>query len=121
MPSGWSLVALDELRAPGDYTFVGGPFGSDLTTADYVSEPGVPVIRGTNLGGKESRFIDEGFVYVTERKAKSLRRNTAYPGDVVFTQRGTLGQVAVIPLPARFESYAIFSKPNETDSGFVPD
>ncbi len=107
MPIGWSLVALDELRATGDYTFVGGPFGSDLTTADYVNEPGVPVIRGTNLGGKESRFIDDGFVYVTEQKATDLRRNTAYPGDVVFTQRGTLGQVALIPLSARFSRYVI--------------
>jgi type I restriction enzyme, S subunit len=106
-PDKWSVFALDELRAPGDYTLVGGPFGSDLTTSDYVSKPGVPVIRGTNLGGKESVFVDEGFVYVSERKAESLRRNTAYRGDIVFTQRGTLGQVALIPKDSRFDRYVI--------------
>jgi type I restriction enzyme S subunit len=107
LPRGWSIVPLSELRATGDYTFVGGPFGSDLTSADYIAEPGVPVIRGTNLGGKESRFVDEGFVYVSDKKANLLLRNCAYPGDVVFTQRGTLGQVAVIPSSARFERYVI--------------
>ena len=34
-------------------------------------------------------------------------RNTAYPGDLVFTQRGTLGQVGIIPREARFERYII--------------
>jgi len=106
-PPGWQFVELNELRAEGDYTLVGGPFGSELTTADYISNPGVPVIRGTNLGGKESRFVDDGFVFVTEHKAKQLRRNAAYPGDIIFTQRGTLGQVAVIPEATRFKSYII--------------
>jgi type I restriction enzyme, S subunit len=107
LPDGWAVQELDSLRAEGDYTFVGGPFGSDLTSKDYVQEPGVPVIRGTNLGGNESRFIDDGFVYVSARKAEALRRNMAFPGDVVFTQRGTLGQVAVIPKGARFDRYVI--------------
>ena len=107
LPTGWTFVPLGELRAPGDHKFVGGPFGSDLTTADYVSGPGVPVIRGTNLGGKESRFVDEGFVFVTEQKAEELVRNSAYPGDVIFTQRGTLGQIGIIPKDSRFERYVI--------------
>ena len=107
MPKQWTARTLESLQAPGDYTFVGGPFGSDLTSKDYVAQPGVPVIRGTNLGGTESRFIDDGFVYVTEEKAESLRRNLAYPGDLIFTQRGTLGQVAIIPAHSRFSKYVI--------------
>lgn len=107
LPEGWVLVELGELRAPGDYTFVGGPFGSDLTRDDYLSEPGVPVIRGINLGGDEGRFVDDGFVYVSEHKAQVLRRNMAFPGDLIFTQRGTLGQVASIPLESRFKKYVI--------------
>ena len=85
LPNGWAVQELDSLRAKGEHTFVGGPFGSDLTSKDYVQEPGIPVIRGTNLGGNESRFIDDGFVYVSARKADALRRNMAFPGDVVFT------------------------------------
>lgn len=103
VPKGWTLAQLDDVRAEGDYTLVGGPFGSDLTQRDYVSD-GVPVIRGTNLGGTEGRFVDDNFVFVSEHKAQSLRRNIALPGDVLFTQRGTLGQVAVIPKNARLPS-----------------
>lgn len=126
LPPHWTTVELASLRAEGDHTFVGGPFGSDLTQRDYVAEPGVPVIRGTNLGGSQSHFVDDGFVYVTERKAETLSRNMAFPGDLVFTQRGTLGQVAVVPKKARFRRYVISQSqmkltadPTKADSGFL--
>ena len=107
IPKGWRVLELDALKADGGASLVGGPFGSDLTQRDYVIEPGVPVIRGTNLDGKNSRFVDEGFVYVNERKALQLSKNLAFPGDLIFTQRGTLGQVAIIPQSARFSRYVI--------------
>ncbi|WP_255769561.1 restriction endonuclease subunit S [Pseudarthrobacter sulfonivorans] len=57
---------------------------------------GVPVIRGTNLGF--GRHLGGDFAFVSEGKvARDLSRNTAAPDDVVFTQRGTLGQVALVP------------------------
>ena len=73
---------------------VGGPFGSSLVGNDY-ELAGVPVIRGTNLGF--GKYLGGSFVYVSEEKvARDLARNTAVPGDIVFTQRGTLGQVALV-------------------------
>ena len=107
MPPTWQFAELGTLRASGDNSLAGGPFGSDLTTVDYQTEPGVPVIRGTNLGGEGGEFVDDGFVFVSNRKAESLRRNMAFPGDIVFTQRGTLGQVAIIPTKPRFPCYVI--------------
>lgn len=106
LPAGWSRMPVDDLKAPGPYTCVGGPFGSNLTSRDYV-EDGVPVIRGTNLGAKTNTFIDDGFVFVSEAKANDLVQNMAYPGDLVFTQRGTLGQVALIPVSARYPRYVV--------------
>ncbi|MFJ2107547.1 restriction endonuclease subunit S [Streptomyces microflavus] len=84
---------------------IGGPFGSSLGSKDYVSS-GVPVIRGTNLAS-QGKFDGRDFVYVSEGKARGqLARNLALPGDVVFTQRGTLGQVGIVPaLP--FDAYVI--------------
>jgi type I restriction enzyme S subunit len=76
-----------------------------LTTRDYVEE-GIPVIRGGNLPDARE-FLDEDFVFVREEKADALLANTAYPGDVVFTQRGTLGQVGVIPLESAFPRYVV--------------
>ena len=41
--------------------------------------------------------ISGDFVFVSEPKAKSLSANLAHTNDLVFTQRGTLGQVAIVP------------------------
>ena len=85
---------VSDIAAPTKNALVGGPFGSDLVSRDYVPS-GIPVIRGTNLG--HGRWVDGEFAYVTPQKADALASNCAKPGDVVFTQRGTLGQVALLP------------------------
>ena len=95
-----------QLAAPKAHAFVGGPFGSKLTSKDYVAE-GIPVIRGTNLAS--GRYLNEqDFVFVSEEKLrKDLSTNVAHRGDVVFTQRGTLGQVSIIPENSNFDEYVI--------------
>ena len=89
----WPTGTLRDVAAPKG--LVGGPFGSSLGGKDYVDD-GVPVIRGGNLSTKGA-FDASAFVYVTPEKAASLAHNQARPGDVVFTQRGTLGQVGIVP------------------------
>jgi type I restriction enzyme, S subunit len=101
----WPLVTVDSIKADSRYSLVGGPFGSNLTTRHYVDE-GVPVIRGVNLPDDRS-FVDDEFVFVRDEKADELLPNNAFPGDIVFTQRGTLGQVGIIPQEARFPRYVI--------------
>jgi type I restriction enzyme S subunit len=97
--SEWRRVLLAELAAPTRNALVGGPFGSDLLSADY-TDSGVPVIRGENLSA--GRWVSGPFVYVSEEKARKLSANTAGPLDVVFTQRGAnhYRQVAVVPRDA---------------------
>ncbi|MBK8468229.1 MAG: restriction endonuclease subunit S [Actinomycetales bacterium] len=57
---------------------------------------GVPVIRGGNMG--DGPWVGGEFAFVTKEKWEAdLARNSASPGDLVFTQRGTLGQVAIVP------------------------
>src|SRR5258708_5086913 len=92
-----------DIAAPTRNALVGGPFGSDLVSKDYV-ETGVPVIRGQNLG--QGRWVGGEFAYVTPEKADSLASNLAKPNDIVFTQRGTLGQVAIVP-DRPFDRYLI--------------
>jgi len=92
--SDWNIARVADIAAPKG--LVGGPFGSSLGSKDYV-ESGIPVIRGVNLGS-DGKFDMREFVYVTPEKVKQeLSRNLAEPGDVVFTQRGTLGQVGIVP------------------------
>lgn len=43
-------------------------------------------------------WLSGEFVYVSQEKfERDLARNSAMPGDLVFTQRGTLGQVVMVP------------------------
>jgi len=83
----------------------GGPFGSKLVQRDYV-ETGIPVIRGCNLP-VERKFSSDEFVFVSPEKADELLPNNAHSGDLVFTQRGTLGQVGIIPDGLPYSRYVI--------------
>jgi type I restriction enzyme S subunit len=94
--------ALSALAAPRG--LAGGPFGSSLTTRDFVTE-GIPVLQGSNLTGA-APFVSGPFKFVSPQKASTLSNNLAQPGDVVVTQRGTLGQVALIP-DGGYPSYVV--------------
>jgi type I restriction enzyme, S subunit len=95
-------LLLEDLGASVKNAIVGGPFGSNLVSKDYV-DAGVPVIRGQNMGQK---WVGGEFVFVSSDKAEQLSPNKARPGDLVFTQRGTLGQVAIVPAKP-FEEYIV--------------
>ena len=98
IPLNWEVVPLVSVAsATGS-----GAFGSKLGRKD--SQPhGVPVIRGANLrvGGG---FDERDFVFVSPAKADELRSSWALRGDILVTQRGTLGQVGKIPVGHSFQS-----------------
>jgi len=102
IPDDWKIVSVAEIMDRKPNAIVGGPFGSDLVSTDYVPA-GIPVIRGANMLASN---VSGDFVFISEEKGKSLSANMAGPGDVVFTQRGTLGQVAIVP-DGPFEKYLI--------------
>lgn len=104
MANRWRAATVDEIKDPGARPLAMGPFGSDITTDNFVPF-GVPVIRGINLS--VGRFHDTDFVFVTDDKADELLAANAFPGDLVFTHRGTLGQVGLIPPDARFPRYVV--------------
>ncbi|NOQ28369.1 MAG: restriction endonuclease subunit S [Bacteroidales bacterium] len=90
MPNNWKTYTIENIAAD----IAMGPFGSNIKRENFV-ESGVPVIRGNNLN--YGRFKDYDFVYLTEEKATSLKRSVAYSDELVFTHRGTIGQVGIIP------------------------
>jgi type I restriction enzyme S subunit len=105
MRSEWRTAKLVDVAAKKRWALNGGPFGSKLSRKHY-SESGVPVIRGTNLPS-DCMFSFDDFVFVTEEKADELQANNAHPGDLVFTQRGTIGQVGLIPRDSCFRRFVI--------------
>lgn len=95
MNSEWHEIKIEEIAK----SIAMGPFGSHIKTDNFVPE-GVPVIRGGNLS--DGGFQDEGFVFLTEAKADKLRTANAFANDLIFTHRGTLGQISIIPPNAKF-------------------
>lgn len=59
-----------------------GPFGSNLKTADYVSE-GVRVVRLENL--KDGWFDDSKQSFITEEKYATVSNHTVYPSDLIMS------------------------------------
>lgn len=117
----WKFIEYQELSSTERSAFSMGPFGSKITKENYV-ESGVPVVRGINLA--RGIFVDEGFVYITAQKADELISANMAPGDVVFTHRGTIGQVSMIPRSPRFARYVIGSSQVKTrldESRVVPE
>jgi type I restriction enzyme S subunit len=99
MAGEWKNVSIEDIASK----IAMGPFGSDIKTDNFVPT-GVPVIRGGNL--TSGRFHGGDFVFLTEEKADELANANAFPGDLVFTHRGTLGQIGLIPA-APFKRYVV--------------
>ncbi|MDM7954374.1 MAG: restriction endonuclease subunit S [Cyanobium sp. CZS 25K] len=99
----WKRLLVSELADNTPRSTASGPFGSNLISSDY-TDCGVPVIRGANMS--KGRWVEGEFVWVSEEKAEQLSSNHAFPGELVFTQRGTLGQVCLVP-PGAHEKYVL--------------
>ena len=97
IPAHWSRVKFKFFANQGK-VFASGPFGSSIGSQFY-RDDGVPVIRGNNLSldGNKPKYIDDGYVFLAEDKADELSNAEVIPGDLVFTARGTVGQVGLVP------------------------
>jgi type I restriction enzyme S subunit len=103
IPSRWELKKVSEIKGLDKRAIAMDPFGSNIKAENFVDK-GVPVIRGTNMN--YYKYVDGEFVYLTEDKADELIGSNCKAGDIVFTHRGTIGQVALIP-SNKFDRYVI--------------
>ena len=72
-----------------------GPFGTAIKLSDY-RQTGVPLLRIANIA-KQGTIDTIDLVFLSEEKAKALARYQVKPGDLVISQRGTLGMPAIVP------------------------
>ncbi len=98
----WPKVTMADLASAEDRSIT-KPYGSSIVKEDYRAA-GVPVVRGVNLA--EGRFHDDDFVFISEEQADTLAASNLLPGDLVFTHRGSVGQVSMIPRKPRHRRYA---------------
>lgn len=121
--SEFKMLMLKDVAASGR-SVISGPFGSNIGKR-FFQELGIPVIRGNNLTTDSRKFRDEGFVFLTEKKADELKAD-AIENDILFTAAGTIGQVGMIPVNATHDRYVISNKqlrlrvdPKKADPNYV--
>jgi len=108
LPNHWTWHQLNDLISEDKRSIISGPFGSNISSKYFVDE-GIPVIRGNNLSLSLERFIDDGYVFVSEEKANELNA-WAEKDDILFTAAGTIGQVGIIGENTKFRKYIISNK-----------
>ena len=85
----------DKLKTVGEISdVICGPFGSAIKNSDYRSD-GIPFIRITNIS-KDGYMDYSDMIYISEELGNSLSRTQVSAGDIVISQRGSLGQCAVV-------------------------
>jgi restriction endonuclease S subunit len=85
----------NNIKTISDYSdVVCGPFGSSITDKDYCDE-GVPLLRITNIT-REGKLDFVDLKYISEELSNKLSSTQVFNGDIVISQRGTLGQCAIV-------------------------
>ena len=97
----WSAATIEEISEK----VAMGPFGSSIKVETFVPE-GIPIISGQHLRGIR---VDDtpGFNFITPEHATRLKNANVGRGDVVFTHRGNIGQVAYVPPNSQFDQYVV--------------
>ena len=73
-----------------------GPFGSVLKNDSFVDpEDGFCIVYEQKHAIKKT--MDVPTRYVDEKKYRELRRFSVYPGDIIVSCRGTIGEIFIVP------------------------
>ncbi|MRJ42231.1 MULTISPECIES: restriction endonuclease subunit S [Idiomarina] len=77
------------------WSFIGGPFGSNLKSSDFVPE-GIRVIQLQNIGDGE--FFNDYKIFTSKEKADELLSNNIYSGEIILSKMGDpVGRACLIP------------------------
>lgn len=85
LPKEWDVTKLGDAAE----SVVDGPFGSNLKTEHYVSQPGVRVVRLQNI--QDGYFDDTEKAFIRESHAARLIRNQVVSGDLLIASLGDDG------------------------------
>ena len=74
-----------------------GPFGAQLGSGDFI-DTGIPVLTIGNIQYNGLKI--DSLQYVSDGKAKQLKRYSVREGDILFARMGTVGRCCVVPQEA---------------------
>ena len=122
----WKVVAVEEIKADTPNALAAGPFWSSIGPRFFES-CGVPIIRGTNLSEDISVQLNhKNIAFMSVEKSRDFERSKARKGDLIFTSRGSVGQVGLIDKNCPYPEYVISNNmmklspdPTKVDSNYL--
>ncbi|MDB2337756.1 restriction endonuclease subunit S [Amylibacter sp.] len=123
IPKTWEVVEISNIKDKIDqYSFTGGPFGSNLKSEDY-TQKGVRIIQLQNIG--DGRFLNNYKIYTSQEKADELKSCNIFPGDIILSKMGDpVARATMIPdFETRFlmasDGIRLSINKNEYDTKFI--
>ena len=91
IPSNWAFIRYGDVAQ-----FKKGPFGSNITKSMFVpkSEETIKVYEQKNAIQKD---INIGDYYITKEKFQELKSFELFPGDIIVSCAGTIGETFTMP------------------------
>ena len=89
LPNGWEMKMISEVCQIGD-----GNHSSKYPKSSEMLLEGVPFIRSNNLIDGELSWRD--IKYISKEKHITLKKGHLKTGDVLFTNRGQIGKLAIV-------------------------
>ena len=95
IPDGWSWARLNDLAL-----YKKGPFGSSITKAMFVpeSDEAIKVYEQKNAINKNACL---GHYFISQEKFQELKGFEIFPGDIIVSCAGTIGETFVMPSDMR--------------------
>lgn len=92
----WKKInLLDVIDRKIKWSFIGGPFGSNLKSSDYTSD-GIRIIQLQNIG--DGQFNNDYKIFTSIEKADELLSCNIYSGDIIMSKMGDpVGRACLIP------------------------
>lgn len=95
LPHGWCLASLDLF---GYYKK--GPFGSSLTKSLFVDEKTPNRVKVYEQKNAIQHNYQLGNYYISKNKYDEMRGFSVFPGDIIVSCAGTIGEIYQLPIEA---------------------
>lgn len=96
IPKAWEISELITVAKDNQYSFTGGPFGSDLKSSDYTKR-GVRIIQLQNIG--DGCFLNAYKIYTSEEKADNLSSCNIFPNNIIIAKMADpVARACIMPM-----------------------
>lgn len=91
IPEDWEVSTIQDLK----FELSDGNYSSKYPRSDEFKSIGVPFIRANNI--KSLTVIDADMRFISEEKHQEITKGHLKKGDVLITNRGEIGNLAIVP------------------------